>query len=78
MHSFTPEDLLEFHYGEMSESMAQNLKEALQKDWTLREKMRVIREATSRLDKSYFSPRAEVLDHIVAYAMTSITKKVTP
>ena len=77
MHNFTPEELLEFHYGEMSESLAQNLKEALEKDWTLREKMRVIEEATSRLDKSYYAPRAEVLNNILSYAKTSMPEKVT-
>jgi hypothetical protein len=76
MHNFTPEDLLEFHYGEMPVANVVSLKEALEKDWTLREKLRVIEEASNRLDKSYHTPRGEVIDRIMAYAEGHIIEQV--
>jgi hypothetical protein len=68
MHNFTPEDLLEFHYGELDAENASLLEQALNEDWTLREKMAVIREASSRLDKSIYTPREAVVNRILSYA----------
>ena len=68
MHNFTPEDLLEFHYGELDAGNALLLEQALKEDWALREKMAVIREATQRLEKSLYSPREAVVSRILSYA----------
>jgi hypothetical protein len=68
MHNFTPEDLLEFHYGDLEAGNAMRLEQALKDDWTLREKMTVIREASKRLDKSFYAPREAVVNRILSYA----------
>lgn len=75
MHNFTPEDLLEYHYGEMDAENAIKLEQALQEDWTLREKLSVIREAGTRLDKSICSPGEAVINRILDYAkvMNTVT-----
>lgn len=73
MHNFTPEDLLEYHYGEMSATRAKEMEQALQEDWTLREKLAVIREAGARLDKSIYSPGEAVVNRILNYAASFTT-----
>lgn len=73
MHNFTPEDLLEYHYGEMNEARAKELEQALKEDWTLREKLTVIREAGARLDKSIYSPGEAVVNRIMHYASSLTT-----
>jgi hypothetical protein len=68
MINFTPEDLLEYHYGEMPPSNAALLEKMLEEDWALNQKRMVIAEAAARLDKSMYSPRQVVLDSILDYA----------
>ncbi len=68
MHNFTPEDLLEFYYGEMPESIAADLRIQLETNWSLKQKLSVIDEAATRLNKSIISPRTEVVDRIMVYA----------
>lgn len=68
MKYFYPEDLLEFHYKEMSPERSSEVSQALEESWSLREKMEVIREAAERLNKSMEAPRQEAIDHILKYA----------
>lgn len=68
MINFTPEDLLEYHYGEMEASNAKMLEKVLEEDWALNQKRIVIAEAAARLDKSMNAPRQVVLDRIMDYA----------
>lgn len=68
MDNFTPEDLLQYHYGELGMEETAMIKEALQNEWPLREKLRVIEDASKRLDKSFYSPRPEVVGRILQYA----------
>ena len=68
MYNFTPEDLLQYHYNELGGEETAMLEEALQSDWALREKLRVIQEASRRLDKSFYSPRPEAITRIMEYA----------
>jgi hypothetical protein len=68
MINFTPEDLLEYHYGEMPPSQAAMLEKVLEEDWALNQKRIVIAEAAARLDKSIYAPRQIVLDRIIDYA----------
>lgn len=70
MKNFTPEDLLEFYYGEMSPERSRMLEQAIEESWPLKEKMRVIAEAAARLDKSTVSPREKSVADIVRYAAT--------
>ena len=68
MKEFSPEDLLEFHYNEMAPEQRLELEQELKKNWSLKQKMEVICEATKRLDKSLEKPRPQVLDSILQYA----------
>jgi transposase len=68
MHNFTPEDLIEFYYGELPKSKATHIEKALKTNWSLREKLRVLQEAGNHLNKSLYAPREEVLHKIMAYA----------
>jgi hypothetical protein len=72
MHNFTPEDLLEYHYGEMPSEKAILLEAVLKEDWTLREKLSVIEEAAARLDKSLYSPSQNSVRNILDYAAEKI------
>lgn len=68
MKNFSPEDLLEYHYKEMSTKKSSELEQALEENWPLKEKMEVIKEAADRLNKSMESPRTEVINSILKYA----------
>lgn len=68
MNRFTPEDLLEYHYGEMGRERASGLRQALKESWPLKEKMQVIQEASERLDKSMVAPREASVQAIMEYA----------
>jgi hypothetical protein len=61
MTNFTPEDILLYLYKETSAKQAVAFEEALQKDWTLREKMNVLKASMQRLDKIVEKPRTEVV-----------------
>jgi hypothetical protein len=68
MKNFSPEDLLEFHYHEMSDEKSLQLEQALKENWSLKQKMEVIQEAAERLTKSMESPRPQAVDFILRYA----------
>ena len=51
MKEFSPEDLLEFHYRELSPEQSLELEQELRRNWPLRQKLEVIQEAAERLDK---------------------------
>jgi hypothetical protein len=51
MTNFTPEDLLLYLYKETSAQQTRAIEAALEKDWTLREKMNVLKASMQRLDK---------------------------
>jgi tellurite resistance protein len=68
MRNFTPEDLLEFHYNEMQAEERKEMIKTLRENWSLREKLAVIREAANRLNKSIEKPRKESVKTILEYA----------
>lgn len=68
MQKFTPEDLLLFIYGEMPVVTQSQVCKALENDWTLREKYKVLEEATKRLNKLTVSPRPKSIASIMQYA----------
>ena len=67
MH-FSPEDLLQFLYKETSPEMTAAIEAALQQDWTLREKLAVLKAAQERLQNLIEAPRTEVVLSILRYA----------
>lgn len=68
MNNFTPEDLLLYLYNEMEESQRVEVEKALQKDWTLREKLSVLKTSMQRLDKLIETPRTEVVLNVLHHA----------
>ena len=61
MTNFTPEDLLLYLYKETSPKKTTAIETALKKDWTLREKLSVLKTSMQRLDKIKVTPRTEVV-----------------
>jgi hypothetical protein len=76
MTSFTPEDLLLYLYKESSPEQTAAIKEALKKDWTLREKFAVLKTSAQRLDRIKVSPRTEIVLNILSYAREKSIEEV--
>jgi hypothetical protein len=76
MTIFTPEDLLLYLYKETSNEQTIAIEEALQKDWTLREKLTVLKASMQRLDKIVVSPRTEVVLNVLNYAREKSAEEV--
>ena len=68
---FTPEDLLRYLYKETSPAMNRAIEAALEEDWTLREKLEVLKTSAQNLDRIVESPRTEVIMNIMQYARES-------
>ncbi len=68
MTNFTPEDLLLYLYNETSKKDTAKIEAALEKDWTLREKLSVLKASMQRLDKLTQSPRTEVVLNVLNHA----------
>ena len=76
MTNFTPEDLLLYLYKETSAEQTNAIEAALQKDWTLREKLAVLKASMQRLDKITESPRTEVVLNVLNYAREHSAEEV--
>jgi hypothetical protein len=68
MTNFTPEDLLLYLYKETSPEQTASIEKALTADWTLREKLAVLKASMQRLDKIIVSPRTEVVLSVLNHA----------
>jgi hypothetical protein len=68
MYNYTPEDLLQYLYNETDSATKAAIDEALKNDWTLREKLSVIKAAQQRLDTLVEAPRTEAVLNILKYA----------
>ena len=68
MTNFTPEDLLQYLYKETFNDETAAIEAALEKDWTLREKLAVLKASMQRLDKITTTPRTEVVLNVLNYA----------
>jgi hypothetical protein len=73
MYLFTPEDLILFLYKETTVEMTAAIEDALLKDWTLREKMAVLKASHERLNTLVEAPRTQVVLNILKYAATTET-----
>jgi len=71
MPDFAPEDLILYLYKETSPENTAAIEEALQKDWTLREKLAVLKTSMERLNNITVSPRTEVVLNVLRYARSS-------
>lgn len=76
MTNFTPEDLLQYLYKETSTEQTLAIENALQKDWTLREKLGVLKASMQRLDKLTVSPRIEVVLNVLSHAREQAAQEV--
>lgn len=76
MTNFTPEDLLLYLYKETSAAENAAIEKALKKDWTLREKLAVLKTSMQRLDKIKENPRTEVVLNVLNYARKKKVEKV--
>lgn len=73
MHNFTSEDLLQYLYNEASTEKAAAIGVALLSDWSLREKLEMMKGAQAELNSvKLLSPRKQTLDNILNYAEKSI------
>jgi hypothetical protein len=68
MTNFTPEDLLSYLYKETSPEQSLAIETMLEKDWTLREKLLVLKASIQRLDKLMETPRTEVVLNVLNHA----------
>lgn len=73
MHKFSPEDLIQYLYKETSPETTAAIELALQQDWTLREKMAVLKASAERLTSITESPRTEIVLSILKYASKEAT-----
>jgi len=70
MPNFTPEDLLLYHAGELSDPENEAIANELSTNWALREKFNVFLEAVNRLNAMQLqSPRKQTVQSIMRYAM---------
>lgn len=76
MINFTPEDLVLYLYQETSSGKTSEIEAALQRDWTLREKLNVLKTSMQRLDRLHVSPRTEVVLNVLRYARNKTTEEV--
>ena len=73
MHNFSPEELIQYLYKETSPTTTAAIEQAIQLDWTLREKLAVLRTSMERLSSLTESPRIETVLAILKYARKSET-----
>ncbi len=76
MTNFTPEDLLLYLYKETTAAQTAAVEAALINDWTLREKLEVLKLSMQRLDKITIAPRTEIVLDVLNYAREHSTEKV--
>jgi len=68
MHNYTPEDLICYLYKETTTAENAAIEEALESDWTLREKLNVLKASFERLNTLVQAPRTEAVLNVLKYA----------
>jgi len=68
MANLTPEDLLLYIFKETSDEQTMAIENALKQDWTLREKLAVLKTSLERLDGIKKSPRTRIVLNVLNYA----------
>ncbi|MCX8020661.1 MAG: hypothetical protein N2747_09235 [Chitinophagaceae bacterium] len=77
MNNFTPEDLILYLYKETSPEQTAAIEAALEKDWTLREKLNVLKDAKNKLNAHLETPRLNVILEILKYAREKVIEEVS-
>jgi hypothetical protein len=70
MHNYSPEDLILYLYKETSPDATAAIEKAIEEDWTLREKLNVLKTSMERLNSITVSPRTEVILNVLRQART--------
>ena len=70
MLNYSPEDLILYLYKETSPEATAAIDKALEEDWTLREKLAVLKTSMERLNSITITPRTEVILNILRHART--------
>ena len=73
---FTPEELIQYLYKETSPARTAQIEEVLQHDWTLREKLEVLKNTLQAIDTPLESPRTEAVMNVLNYARESVSESV--
>lgn len=73
---FTPEELVQYLYKETSPARTAQIEEALQQDWSLREKLEVLQNSIQALNRPLESPRTEAVMNILNYARETVSESV--
>ena len=68
MYNYSPEELIQYLYNETSPTTTAAIEQALKHDWTLREKLAVLKTSMERLNSITISPRTEVILNVLKYA----------
>jgi len=68
MYNYSPEELIQYLYKETSPTTTAAIEQALQTDWTLREKLAVLKTSMERLNSITEAPRTEIVLSILRYA----------
>ncbi len=68
MHNYSPEDLIQYLYNETTPETTAAIELALQQDWTLREKLSVLKLSAERLNSIKVAPRTEIILSVLKYA----------
>ena len=67
MHNYSPEDLILYLYKETTTEATIAIEKALEEDWTLREKLAVIKTSMERLNSITVTPRTEIVLNILRH-----------
>jgi hypothetical protein len=67
-NNFTPEDLLIYLYKETDAAQTAAIEKALQENWTLMEKFKVLKAAVKGLSELAYAPRTEAVLNILHHA----------
>lgn len=73
---FTQEELIQYLYNETSKEKADEIRAAIQEDWTLREKLEVLKNSTLILNQIIESPRNEAVLHVLHYARETSAESI--
>lgn len=73
---FTPEELIQYLYKETSPARTAQIEEVLQHDWSLREKLEVLKNTMQAIDGPLESPRTEAVMNVLNYARESVSESV--
>ena len=75
MNNFTNEDMIRFLYNEMTTEETQLFIQALEADWTFKERFEVLKQSKASLDNVSHAPRTSTINAIMQYA--EITETVS-